>query len=273
MKDAPAHICHGVVVHKRLRPKPHSMHYRVFSLLLDVDRIDEVARQTRFFARNRFAPVSFYDRDHGAGDGENVAHHARDVLRQAGLADGVTRILLLTYPRVFGYVFNPLSVYFAFNQTGELTALVYEVSNTFKERMSYVVPAGKPAQVASSPAADETPSRRVYAQTCAKSLFVSPFAAQDGQYGFHVTHPDDDILVGVNFRDQAGPLIKTHFKAHAVEMTSATLMTALLRRPALTFKVITAIHYEAAKLFFKGVPLVRGRSSPRFSVRYAEDKT
>jgi uncharacterized protein len=114
---APATIYTGTVVHKRIRPKTHALSYGVYSLLLDVDRLDDIAKVTRLFSVNRFNILSFYDRDHGPGDGTPAATHARDILNLAGFDAANLRILLLSYPRVLGYVFNPLSVYFALDQT------------------------------------------------------------------------------------------------------------------------------------------------------------
>lgn len=251
LADATLYV--GDVVHKRLRPKPHALAYRVFSLLVDVDRIDAAAAASRFFSYNRLNLVSLHDRDHGAGEGTTIAAHAREVLRRAGHADADGRIMLLCYPRVLGYVFNPLSVYYAHDRAGRLRALVYEVNNTFGERTSYVLGAGRP-------------TGGTFAQSCVKRMHVSPFADPAGRYSFHVTAPGEDLVLGVAFRDQEGPLIKTHFKGSARAFDDATLLRLLIRIPFLTLKVIAAIHLEALKLWLKGVPVVQGTTSPRYSV-------
>lgn len=258
MGRPPARLYLGDVVHKRLRPREHALRYKVFSLLVDVDRLGEAAASCRLFAHNRFAPLSFHDSDHGPGDGTPVGPHARSLLAEAGLRqDETRRIELLSYPRVFGYVFNPLSVYFAYGTDDRLTALIYEVNNTFSERTAYVLRAGDGAS-------------GVYAQSCAKIMFVSPFASGEGQYGFRVTPPDDDVLIAVSFRDAGGPLLKTHFKANAQPLADSEIARQLARRPLMTMKVMAAIHYEAIKLWLKGVPVVRGHVSPRYSVSYAQ---
>ncbi len=247
----------GDVVHKRLRPRVHALRYRVFSMLLDVDRIDEVAAGLRFFSRNCFNLLSFYDRDHGLGDGTSVADQARSVLAKAGISCQGGRILLLAYPRVFGYVFNPLSVYYAFDAAGQLAALIYEVNNTFGQRTSYVVRAG-------------APDGRVFAHAARKQMSVSPFAEQSGRYSFRVTVPGDTLLLAVLLRDTEGPLIKTHFKAEARPLSDGVIARLLLGLPVMTVKVMAAIHYEAAKLWWKGVPLAKWQRSPAYSVSTAE---
>lgn len=256
-RKPPASLYVGDVVHKRLRPREHALRYRVFSLLLDLDRIGEAAASCRLFAHNRFAPMSFYDRDHGRGDGAPLAGHARSVLADAGLPpEAAHRVELLSYPRIFGYAFNPLSVYYAYDAGGRLTALIYEVDNTFSERTAYVLPAGPGCG-------------GVHAQSCDKVMFVSPFAPGAGRYGFRITLPANEALVAVSFRDANGPLIKTHFRATAHPFGDAEIARQLARLPLMTLKVTAAIHYEALRLWLKGVPVVQGHVSPRYSVSHA----
>jgi hypothetical protein len=248
----------GSVVHQRLRPVPHRLIYRVFSLLVDVDRIDDVARHTRFFSRNRFNLVSLHDCDHGAGDGQPIGVAARAALAAAGLTEAGHRIDLLAYPRVLGYVFNPLSVYFCHDAAGRLAALIYEVNNTVGERTSYVVAAGYA----------ENPAVPVLAQSCAKAMYVSPFTPADGRYQFRIRPPGDDVLVGVALRDSAGPLLRTHFRGVARSVDGPSVLRLFVGHPLLTAKIVAAIHWEALKLFAKGVPVVRRHVSPRYSVRF-----
>ena len=249
-------VYEGDVVHRRLRPVQHALSYRVFSFLVDVDRLAETSARLKLFSYNRANAVSLYDRDFGAGDGSKIGEHARRIFRAAGYETKAARILLLAYPRVFGYAFNPLSVYFLVDAEDRLVALNYEVSNTFSERKGYVVDAGC-----------MTPEG-VYAQGCRKELFVSPFAAQNGSYHFRVKYTEDRLTVGVAYADSDGPLIKTYFCGRARPLSDRLLGSLLIRLPLMTFKVMGAIHYEALKLWLKGVPLVRGYSSPSYSVSF-----
>jgi hypothetical protein len=243
----------GDVVHKRLRPVEHALRYRVFSMFLDADRIADAAAQCRLFSYNRPNIISVHDRDLGGGDGTPPGAHVRSILKAAGHATAGLRVFVLCYPRVCGYVFNPLTVYYCLGADGDIEVVVYEVSNTFGERKSYVVPAGPR-------------SAGVYAHGCRKQLFVSPFAMSGGRYGFRVTEPGDEIMVAVMLRDDVGPLIKTHFRGTAHPLSDRMLAWLMVSVPFLTFKVMAAIHWEAAKLWWKGVPLVRGHRSPRYSV-------
>ncbi|MBX9683413.1 MAG: DUF1365 domain-containing protein [Hyphomicrobium sp.] len=251
--DDQAAIFAGHVVHKRLRPKRHALDYRVFTLLVDVDAIDAISRRSWLLSRNAFNLFSLYDRDHGAGDGQTVAEIARRCLADAGHPSEGRRILLLTYPRLLGYVFNPLSVFYVLAPDGTLETVIYEVSNTFGERKSYVLSAG------------ERHDGGVYAQSCAKEMFVSPFADGAGGYAFRITEPANEAVVAVLLRDAQGALIKTHFRGRRRPMTDAALLRVAVSYPLMTLKIIAAIHYEALLLWLKGIPLTTRHTSPKYS--------
>lgn len=255
MNTEPAAIYRGEVVHERLRPKHHKLRYRVFSLLVDLDQIAELGQSFRLFSHNRFNLFSFHDRDHGPGDGHDLAGHIRALLAQAGLADYGARILLLSYPRMLGYVFNPLSVYFCLDGAGRIGAVAYEVSNTFHERKTYLL------------AAEGGGGGSLY-QKCAKSFYVSPFNTARGAYSFHIQPPDERVGIGVALRDEQGPLLRAHFAGAREPMSERTLAKLALRYPLMTLKVIGGIHLEALRLWWKGVPLARRQAAPGYSVEF-----
>jgi DUF1365 family protein len=252
----------GQVVHKRLRPATHALSYRVFSLFVDVDRLDQLDADLRLFSRNRFNAVSLYDADHGARDGRTIADHARATLSDAGLAAASVRVMLLCYPRVFGYGFNPISVYYGYDATDRLAAVVYEVNNTFGERRSYVVPI-------TSHVPDGTP----HAHACTKDLYVSPFTDMEGRYGFRLSEPGATLALGVNLRDANGPVLKTHFRGAVRPLTDTTLARLLWQVPFLTLKVTGAIHYEALRLWLKGVTLTARPAAPKYAVTHVAAAT
>lgn len=159
-------------------------------------------------------------------------------------------ILLLTMPRILGFVFNPLSLYFCHDRGGRLRAIVYEVNNTFGERHSYVLPV-TPEQAAG-----------VIRQDCAKAFHVSPFLGMDLRYVFHVHPPDDALTVAITARDREGALVVAVHQAHRREWTDAALVGLFFSHPLITFKVVGGILWEAAKLWGKGVPVHHHPSSP-----------
>ncbi|HRD76924.1 MAG TPA: DUF1365 domain-containing protein [Hyphomicrobiaceae bacterium] len=244
-------IFEGTVVHKRLSPKPHAFAYRVFTLCLDLDEIASLDRELRLFSVNRRNVVSFWDSDLGPGGPEAAAEKARALLDHCGLGVYGARIELVCYPRLLGYVFNPLSVYFCRNSDGRLGAVVYEVSNTFSERKSYVIPIEGESGIIS--------------QQCVKDMYVSPFTKAAGSYGFHCVAPSERVVIGVNFREAGRPVLKTHFAGVRRPLSDRALLSAVTRHPLMTMKVMAAIHFEAARLWAKGVPVVTRHASPAYS--------
>ena len=243
----------GRVVHNRLIPRPHAFAYRVFALALDVDEIADNAARLYLFGYNNRSLVNVHDADHGRGDGKPIAQYIRTTLRDAGLEQASARVVLLCYPRLLGFVFNPLSVYFCYDHNDHLGAIVYEVSNTFGERTSYVIPA------------DETATGYVR-QTCAKRMYVSPFTDRTGQYSFRISPPGQRVTIGVTLRVQDGPVLKTHFRGDCLPLTDRALAGMVARHPLMTVKVMAGIHIEAARLWLKGIPIVPRYTSPAYSV-------
>jgi len=232
-------IYEGVVVHERLRPKRHRLRYSVFTLLLDLDELSDLDKRFALFRYNRPAPFAFYDEDHGPTTGEPLRNWTEARLREAGLEADGGPIRLLCYPRIFGYVFNPLSVYFCYRRDGQLAAILYEVCNTYKERHTYVIPV-------------DDPERPVIRQNCGKQLYVSPFIGMDADYHFRIVPPGDGVNVVIRQEDADGLLLAASFQGRREELSRWTLARTLIRFPLLTLKVMAGIHWEALLLWLKG---------------------
>lgn len=239
--QAAAVLYRGDVMHARLKPMSHRFAYRVLNLLVDLDRLDEADRQSRLFAVNRRGLYSFHERDHGPRDGTPLAAYVRGIAAKAGIDLAGGRILLLCYPRLFGYAFNPLSVYYGYASDGRLELLIYEVRNTFGQHHSYVCPV--------RPGEESAAGIR---QTRDKRFHVSPFIGMDTQYHFRLTPPGREVRIRILETDAHGPLLAATFHGRTQPLTSPHLIAAFLALPFVTLKVMGAIHYEAARLWLKG---------------------
>src|ERR1700761_1920336 len=234
----------GEVMHARLKPVGHRFSYRVMSLLIDLDRLEVADRQSRLFGVNRPALYSFHEADHGDRDGSSLKLY---VQRQAGehgidLAGG--RVLLLCYPRLLGYTFNPLSVYFCYRASGEPALLIYEVRNTFGDIHAYVLPVER---------GDISPAGIRQIQD--KRFYVLPFVEMAMRYHFRVMPPKDRVRLRILETDSEGPLLSATFIGHRRLLTSKELLRSFFSLPLVTLKVMAAIHWEALRLWLKGVRL------------------
>ncbi|HEX4096316.1 MAG TPA: DUF1365 family protein [Caulobacteraceae bacterium] len=229
----------GLVVHQRLRPQRHRLRYRIFQLLLDLDELDALDERLRLFGHNRSALISFYDRDHGPGDGRPLRPYIERELERAGVDLAGGRIRVLCMPRVLGQVFNPLTLYFCWRRSGRLVAIIYEVNNTFGQRHSYLIPIDRPAG-------------EVVRQSCDKAFYVSPLQDMAMRYDFTVRPPGAELFVAVGSSDDVGPMLHAAFSARRSELTDGAILKAFLGAPLLMLKVMAGIHWEALRTWLKG---------------------
>ena len=237
-------IYEGVVTHQRLRPRWHRLRYKVFFLLLDLDEMADIDQSIGLFGYNRTAPISFFNRDHGQTVDRPLRPWAEARLRDAGLMPDGGPIRLLCHPRMLGFTFNPLSTYFCYQQSGELQAILYEVCNTFKERHTYVIPVDDQAAT-------------VVRQRCSKALYVSPFNDMEADYIFRVVPPAGNVRIAIRQEGPNGLLLAAAFHGNRRSLTTGNLARVLMRFPFMTFKILTAIHWEALQLWLKGLRIVR----------------
>jgi len=225
----------GWVMHRRLRPRHHRFKYRVFAMLLDLDDLPRLDRGLRLFTWNRRGLFSFQDRDHG--DGRDLKVWLDDLLARAGItADGARQVLC--YPRILGYVFNPLSVWFCRDASGALKAIIYEVHNTYEERHAYVLPVD-----------DE----RLVRHGCAKDFYVSPFLTRDCRYNFRIRPPGEDVSIAIHEDENGAAILNASFAGTRRALTDRAMLRMLFAYPLMTLKVVVAIHFEAVRLMAKGI--------------------
>lgn len=247
---AAASLYFGEVMHARLKPMGHRFSYRVMSLLIDLDRLDAADRQSRLFGVNRAALYSFNERDHGDRDGSSLRAYARRCAAEHGIDLDGGKVVLLCYPRLLGFTFNPLSVYFCYRADGELALVIYEVRNTLGDIHAYVLPV-RPGEL----------SEAGLRQQQDKLFYVSPFIDMPMRYHFRLSSPGADVKLRILETDRSGPLLAAAFHGRRRDLTTAQLLRSFFALPLVTLKIVAAIHWEALRLWVKGARLVP-RPSP-----------
>jgi len=236
-------IYNGTVIHKRYKPKKHFFKYSVFSLLLDLSELEILRDKIRFFSINRFNLISFFEKDHGNRDDSSLVGWVKKNLEQNQIKTENIKIKLLCYPRIFGYVFNPLSIFFVYDQKETLVSILYEVKNTFGEQHTYVFKIEN--------------ENNLVQNNCTKKFHVSPFIEMDCNYFFRILKPGERLSVIIDQYDQAGKILYASQDGKKANLTGKELIKSYLKHPLMTFKIISAIHFEAFKLWIKGIKLVK----------------
>lgn len=235
------------VFHRRLRPKQHEFLYRVFYFLLDLGELDEAARRLKIFSVNRPNLYSLRDEDHFQYEGRvrPIAQNVREFLERSGcpLEDGGS-IRMLCFPRMLGYVFNPVTLYFCHNADGTPHTAVVEVGNTFRELKPYLVPrtAGGPCD---------------FEIRVPKHYYVSPFSPVDLDFHFRFHLPDGRLRVFIDDHDAEGKVLISTLTGRRRELNFANLLKFTAKFPLITLKVIWLIHWQAFRLWLKRIPFFR----------------
>jgi DUF1365 family protein len=255
MKKLNSKIFEGRVLHQRLKPQKHRLTYKVFNLLIDLEELPRLSKKMTLFSHNSLNLFSFWDKDHGLGLDKPLISYIRETLIKSGLdcQDGPVR--LLCYPRLFGYAFNPLSVYYCYDNLEVLKAVIYEVSNTFGERHSYLIKI------------NSNTDKTMY-HSCKKNFYVSPFLGMDAVYHFSITPPSKALTILIDERDQNGSILKASFSGRALFFNDGTLAKMFFKYPLMSFKVIAGIHWEAFKLWKKGLDIIARPSPPQTPITY-----
>ena len=238
-----SYIYTGTVIHKRFKPKIHTFNYKVFSLLIDLSEIDLLHKTLRLFSYNKFNIISFFNKDHGPRDGSSLKNWVLDNLKKNDIESEDVKIKLLCYPRIFGYVFNPLSVFYIYDKNSDLIAILYEVKNTFGEQHSYIFKTKK--------------EQNLIQHVCKKKFHVSPFIEMNCIYFFRLLKPGNKISVIIDVQDSEGKILYASQDGVKSELNNNNLFKSYLKHPLMTFKIIIAIHFEAFKLWIKGIKFIK----------------
>ena len=229
-------IYNGEVTHTRFKPVRHFLKYKTFSLLIDLDEINILDKSIGIFSHNKFNIFSFYDKDHGDRDGGNLKDWVISNLKKFQINENITNIKILCYPRILGYVFNPLSIFYCYEKD-KLVAIFYEVKNTFNEQHTYIF---------------KIKNNEEIIQKCKKKFYVSPFMDMETYYNFKLLNPNDKLSVFIKQTDANGTILTATQTGDKKEFSFKQLAINFLKYPLMTIKIISSIHYEALLLWKKG---------------------
>ncbi len=229
-------IYNGEVTHTRFKPVRHFLKYKTFSLLIDLDEINILDKSIGIFSHNKFNIFSFYDKDHGDRDGGNLRDWVISNLKKFRIKENITNIKVLCYPRILGYVFNPLSIFYCYEKD-KLVAIFYEVKNTFNEQHTYIF---------------KIKNNEEIIQKCRKKFYVSPFMDMETFYNFKLLNPNDKLSVFIKQTDADGTILTATQTGDKKEFSYKQLAINFLKYPLMTIKIISSIHYEALLLWKKG---------------------
>lgn len=262
MVDLKSCLYQGQVMHHRFSPAKHRFVYRVFSCCIDLDELPWLDK-FRLLSVNRFNLFSFHEKDYGQGrDKGSLAGYIRTLLLKRGYPNATHRIKLLCYPRILGYAFNPLSVYFCYNADDQLEVVLYEVSNTFGSRHTYLLPTGENADIVR--------------HGCDKKLYVSPFMPMDTAYSFRIEPPSENVKVCIRQcgRSSANSQAILHatFTGSRSALDDLNLSKMLVKYPLMTLKVMAGIHWEALQLWRKKLKVQPRDKNRTFSISW-QDKS
>tara|TARA_B100001115_G_scaffold118442_1_gene88223 strand:- start:299 stop:1060 length:762 start_codon:yes stop_codon:yes gene_type:complete len=242
-------IYNGTVIHKRFKPKKHFFKYSVFSLFIDLSELNQLDNSIKFFSFNKFNLISFFEKDHGDRDGSSLIKWVKKNLNENNISSENIKIKLLCYPRIFGYVFNPLSVFFIYNSKNKLISILYEVKNTFGEQHTYIFKVED--------------DLNLFQHNCSKKFHVSPFIEMNCNYFFRILKPGEKISVIIDQYHSNEKILYASQDGKRADFNSKELLKSYLKHPLMTFKIISAIHYEAFKLWTKGIKFI----SKKFKIK------
>ena len=229
-------IYNGEVNHTRFKPVKHFLNYKTFSLFIDLDEIEQLDKSISIFSHNKFNIFSFYNKDHGDRDGNCLKKWVISNLQKYKIEGNISKIKILCYPRIFGYVFNPLSIFYCY-ENDKLKSIFYEVKNTFNEQHTYIFKIKDGEEIK---------------QKCKKKFYVSPFMDMETFYNFKLIDPNQRLSVMIKQTDAEGTVLTATQTGYKKEFNFKQLLINFFKYPLMTLKIISSIHFEALLLWKKG---------------------
>ena len=227
----------GLITHKRFKPKKHFFTYKTFSLLINLNEIEDLEKKIKIFSYNKFNILSFYNIDHGPRDGSSLIKWAKKILSKTKINIEGGSIKLLCFPRFFGYVFNPLSIFYCYDKNSKLRAVLYEVKNTFNEQHTYIF---------------KIKNNEKIEQKCKKKFYVSPFMDMETYYNFKLLNPKEKLSIFIRQTNGVETILTATQTGDKKEFSFKQLVINFFKYPLMTIKIISSIHYEAFFLWKKG---------------------
>lgn len=241
----------GHVYHKRHTPFEHHFRYKVYSLYLDLDDL-ETPNKWRFLSYNRFNIFSISDYSHAQRDGTKIKSWIHNIAQSKNIDLIGGKIKMLTFPRILGWAFTPITIYFCYNAETKLVAILYQVKNTFGQQHSYFIPV----------LPDHLKSGGWIEQQCDKIFYVSPFIQMDCIYKFRLKEPSDHLDIAIHQFQPGGKILTATWDGAAQPLTDATILKAFISVPMQMVKIIAGIHWEALKLWIKGAKFIQRPAPP-----------
>ena len=227
------------MMHHRSSPKEHRFIHRIFMFCVDLDELEKISKRLFFFGYNRFNLYSFHDSDHLAEDNCNTKEKALKYACENGVETRDTfKVQLITLPRIAGYIFNPVSFYFIFNEEKHPVCAIAEVSNTYREMKPYLLTALKDGR---------------FQLRVPKYFYVSPFSSLELEFDFKVGLPGERLDIQIDEYDGKKRILASSLTGRAQPFTNRKLCWYSIKYPLLTLKIITLIHWNAMILYFKGI--------------------
>lgn len=241
----------GTVYHKRHQPFIHKFHYRVFTMLVDIDDLEKFSKKLRFFSFNRWNILGLRNKDHGNRDGSNLRPWIENAADDKDIDIKGGKIFMLTFPRLWGFVFNPLSIYFLYDKNKNLKAILHQVKNTFGGQHCYLLEPQKLSEKSNH-----------IKQSAQKIFHVSPFIQMDCHYDFILQEPEEELDIAIHQFQPNGKILTATWDGKRYDLTDKNILKAVLRHPLMTLKIIVGIHWEALWILGKGAKYISNPGDP-----------
>ena len=248
----------GIVTHVRRGAVEHRLAYKVTSLLLPLDDLEALSKRSWLFSVNHFNLISFHEADYIEPAFESLQSYLEHLIETSGVfansAECPKKFTALTFPRVMGRTFNPLSIFFCCDDQDRLQAILYQVSNTFGQRYHYIYRLTPEEQ-------DLSQDHRLRHEG-EKTFYVSPFLDIEGQYNFSIRLPHEKLSYQITLSGQQPSSLMASFAAQRKQFSTRNLLLTFVRLLQSGWKILAAIHLEALKLWRKGAPFHKRPIAP-----------